>query len=189
MGFALAQAAQRAGAEVTLVSGPVDLREPPGVERISVTSAVEMRDAVIERVARADIFIACAAVSDYRVEAVAAQKIKKTTQKISLELTPNPDIVREVTRLENKPFTLGFAAETEKVEQHAREKLQRKNLDMIAANQVAAEQTGFESDTNELIVIWSDGEQLLTLNDKNEIARQLIDLVADHYIALNPVDD
>jgi phosphopantothenoylcysteine decarboxylase/phosphopantothenate--cysteine ligase len=97
--------------------------------------------------------------------------------------------VREVTRLENKPFTLGFAAETEKVEQHAREKLQRKNMDMIAANQVAAEQTGFESDTNELIVIWSDGEQLLTLNDKNEIARQLIDLVADRYIALNPVDD
>jgi phosphopantothenoylcysteine decarboxylase/phosphopantothenate--cysteine ligase len=189
MGFALAQAAQRAGAEVTLVSGPVDLKEPPGVERISVTSAVEMRDAVIKRAARADIFIACAAVSDYRVEAVAAQKIKKTTQKISLELTPNPDIVREVTRLKNKPFTLGFAAETEKVEQHAREKLQRKNLDMIAANQVAAEQTGFESDTNELIVIWSDGEQLLTLNDKNEIARQLIDLVADHYIALNPVDD
>jgi phosphopantothenoylcysteine decarboxylase/phosphopantothenate--cysteine ligase len=189
MGFALAQAAQRAGAEVILVSGPVSLKEPPGVERISVTSAVEMRDAVIQRVSQTDIFIACAAVSDYRVEAVAAQKIKKTTQKISLELTPNPDIVREVTRLKNKPFTLGFAAETEKVEQYAREKLQRKNLDMIAANQVAAEQTGFESDTNELIVIWSDGDQLLSLNDKNEIARQLIDLVADHYIALNPVDD
>ena len=183
MGYALAQAAHRAGAGVTLVSGPVNLDAPSGVERISVSSAIEMRDAVIERVAKVDIFIACAAVSDYRVEQVAAQKIKKTTQKIKLELIPNPDIVSEVTRLKNKPFTLGFAAETEKLEQRALEKLQRKNLDMIAANRVAAEQTGFESDTNELAVIWPDGQRLLTLNDKNEIAKQLIDLVAERYNA------
>ncbi|MCH6564571.1 MAG: bifunctional phosphopantothenoylcysteine decarboxylase/phosphopantothenate--cysteine ligase CoaBC [Proteobacteria bacterium] len=183
MGYALAQAAHQAGAGVTLVSGPVNLDAPSGVERISVSSAIEMRDAVIERVAKVDIFIACAAVSDYRVEQVAAQKIKKTTQKIKLELIPNPDIVSEVTRLKNKPFTLGFAAETEKLEQHAVEKLQRKNLDMIAANRVAAEQTGFESDTNELTVIWPDGQRLLTLNDKNEIAKQLIDLVAERYNA------
>jgi len=183
MGYALAQAAHQAGAGVTLVSGPVNLDAPSGVERISVSSAIEMRDAVIERVAKVDIFIACAAVSDYRVEQVAAQKIKKTTQKIKLELIPNPDIVSEVTRLKNKPFTLGFAAETEKLEQHAVEKLQRKNLDMIAANRVAAEQTGFESDTNELNVIWADGQRLLTLNDKHEIAKQLIDLVAERYNA------
>jgi len=183
MGYALAQAAHQAGAGVTLVSGPVNLDAPSGVERISVSSAIEMRDAVIERVAKVDIFIACAAVSDYRVEQVAAQKIKKTTQKIKLELIPNPDIVSEVTRLKNKPFTLGFAAETEKLEAHAVEKLQRKNLDMIAANRVAAEQTGFESDTNELTVIWPDGQRLLTLNDKNEIAKQLIDLVAERYNA------
>jgi len=183
MGYALAQAAHQAGAGVTLVSGPVNLDAPSGVERISVSSAIEMRDAVIERVAKVDIFIACAAVSDYRVEQVAAQKIKKTTQKINLELMPNPDIVSEVTRLKNKPFTLGFAAETEKLEQHAVEKLQRKNLDMIAANRVAAEQTGFESDTNELNVIWADGQRLLTLNDKHEIAKQLIDLVAERYNA------
>ena len=183
MGYALAQAAHQAGAGVTLVSGPVNLDAPAGVDRISVSSAIEMRDAVIERVAKVDIFIACAAVSDYRVEQVAAQKIKKTTQKIKLELIPNPDIVSEVTRLKNKPFTLGFAAETEKLEQHAVEKLQRKNLDMIAANRVAAEQTGFESDTNELTVIWPDGQRLLTLNDKNEIAKQLIDLVAERYNA------
>ena len=150
-----------------------------------MTSAVEMRDAVIERVAQADIFIACAAVSDYRVEQVATQKIKKSTQNFQLELTPNPDIVSEVTQLKNKPFTLGFAAETENVEQHAREKLQRKNLDMIAANQVGGEQTGFESDTNELNVIWPDGQRLLALKDKNEIAKQLIDLLADHYNDLN----
>ena len=185
MGYALAQAAHQAGAGVTLVSGPVNLDAPSGVERISVSSAIEMRDAVIERVAKVDIFIACAAVSDYRVEQVAAQKIKKTTQKIKLELIPNPDIVSEVTRLKNKPFTLGFAAETEKLEQRALEKLQRKNLDMIAANRVAAEQTGFESDTNELTVIWPDGQRLLTLNDKNEIAKQLIDLVAERYNASN----
>ncbi len=183
MGFALARAAQQAGAGVTLISGPVNLNEPPGVERISVSSAIEMRDAVIDRVAQVDIFIACAAVSDYRVEQVAAQKIKKSRQKMNLELVPNPDIVSEVTGLKNGPFTLGFAAETEKVEQHAREKLQRKNLDMIAANLVDTEQTGFETDTNELIVIWADGQQLLTLNDKNEIAKQLIDLVAKHYNA------
>ena len=183
MGYALAQAAHQAGAGVTLVSGPVNLDAPSGVERISVSSAIEMRDAVIKRVAKVDIFIACAAVSDYRVERVAAQKIKKTTQKIKLELIPNPDIVSEVTRLKNKPFTLGFAAETEKLEAHAVEKLQRKNLDMIAANRVAAEQTGFESDTNELTVIWPDGQRLLTLNDKNEIAKQLIDLVAERYNA------
>jgi phosphopantothenoylcysteine decarboxylase/phosphopantothenate--cysteine ligase len=183
MGFALARAAQQAGAGVTLISGPVNLNEPPGVERISVSSAIEMRDAVIDRVAQVDIFIACAAVSDYRVEQVAAQKIKKSRQKMNLELVPNPDIVSEVTGLKNGPFTLGFAAETEKVEQHAREKLQRKNLDMIAANLVDTEQTGFETDTNELIVIWPDGRQLLTLNDKNEIAKQLIDLVAKHYNA------
>jgi len=183
MGFALARAAQQAGAGVTLVSGPVNLNEPPGVERISVSSAIEMRDAVIDRVAQVDIFIACAAVSDYRVEQVAAQKIKKSRQKMKLELVLNPDIVSEVTGLKNGPFTLGFAAETEKVEQHAREKLQRKNLDMIAANLVDAKQTGFETDTNELIVIWPDGQQLLTLNDKNQIAKQLIDLLAEHYNA------
>ena len=183
MGFALAQAAQRAGAGVTLVSGPVNLNDPPGVERISVSSAIEMRDAVIDRVAKVDIFISCAAVSDYRVEQVAAQKIKKSGEKMILELVPNPDIVSEVTGLKNRPFTLGFAAETEKVEQHAREKLQRKNLDMIAANLVDAEHTGFETDTNELIVIWPDGQQLLALQDKNEIAKQLIDLVAEHYNA------
>ena len=185
MGYALARAAQQAGAGVTLVSGPVSLTEPSGVERISVSSAVEMRDAVIDRVGKADIFIACAAVSDYQVEAVAAQKIKKSAEQITLQLIPNPDIVSEVAQLKNKPYTLGFAAETENVERHAREKLQRKKLDMIAANQVGVEQTGFESDTNELIVIWPDGQQLLALNDKNEIAKQLIDLLADQYNARN----
>lgn len=183
MGYALAQAASEAGADVTLVSGPVEISPPQSVRRVSVTSAIEMRDAIIERAPGADIFIACAAVSDYRVEKPAAHKIKKDGASMQLELVPTPDIVSEVTQLGNKPFTLGFAAETEDVEQHAREKLTRKNLDMIAANQVGVEPSGFESDTNEILVIWPDGQQLLALGEKRVIAIQLIDLLADRYLA------
>ena len=183
MGYALAREAFQAGAEVTLISGPVSLDSPAGVNCIPVTSALEMRDAVIEQVSGIDIFIACAAVADYRVADVATQKIKKSGNGMQLELIPNPDIVREVTALENKPFTLGFAAETENLEKNALEKLKRKKLDMIAANQVGVEKTGFESNTNELLVLWSDGQQLLALDDKNEIAKQLIDILTDHYNA------
>ena len=181
MGYALAQAASEAGAEVTLVSGPVCLAPPPNVSRVSVISAIEMRDAVIELAPKVDIFIACAAVSDYRVEIPARQKIKKNDTAMRLELVPNPDIVSEVTQLENKPFTLGFAAETENVERHARDKLTRKNLDMIAANRVGSEQSGFESDKNEILVLWPGGQQLLALKEKHEIAIQLIELLADRF--------
>ncbi|RLA15270.1 MAG: bifunctional phosphopantothenoylcysteine decarboxylase/phosphopantothenate--cysteine ligase CoaBC [Gammaproteobacteria bacterium] len=183
MGYALARAAHQAGAGVTLISGPVSLDSPTGVERIEVGSALEMRDAVIKQVSQADIFIACAAVADYRVADVAPQKLKKSGQNLQLELIPNPDIVSEVTALDSKPFTLGFAAETEELERNAAEKLKRKNLDMIAANQVGVEQTGFESNTNEILVMWPGGQQLLALDDKNAIAKQLIDLLADHYNA------
>jgi phosphopantothenoylcysteine decarboxylase/phosphopantothenate--cysteine ligase len=184
MGYALAREALQAGAEVTLISGPVSLDSPAGVKSIPVTSALEMRDAVIGQVSGIDIFIACAAVADYRVADVAPQKLKKSGQSIQLELIPNPDIVGEVAALENKPFTMGFAAETENLEKNALEKLKRKNLDMIAANQVGSETTGFESNTNELLVLWSGGRQLLALDDKNEIAKQLIDILADHYNAI-----
>ncbi len=183
MGYALARAAHQAGAGVTLISGPVSLDSPTGVERIEVGSALEMRDAVIKQVSQADIFIACAAVADYRVADVAPQKLKKSGQNLQLELIPNPDIVSEVTALDSKPFTMGFAAETEELERNAAEKLKRKNLDMIAANQVGVEQTGFESNTNEILVMWPGGQQLLALDDKNTIAKQLIDLLADHYNA------
>jgi phosphopantothenoylcysteine decarboxylase/phosphopantothenate--cysteine ligase len=183
MGYALARAAHQAGAGVTLISGPVSLDSPTGVERIEVSSALEMRDAVIKQVSQADIFIACAAVADYRVADVAPQKLKKSGQNLQLELIPNPDIVSEVTALDSKPFTMGFAAETEELERNAAEKLKRKNLDMIAANQVGVEQTGFESNTNEILVMWPGGQQLLALDDKNAIAKQLIDLLADHYNA------
>ncbi|MFA9421295.1 MAG: bifunctional phosphopantothenoylcysteine decarboxylase/phosphopantothenate--cysteine ligase CoaBC [Gammaproteobacteria bacterium] len=183
MGYALAREAHEAGAGVTLISGPVSLDTPTGVECIKVTTALEMRDAVIKQVSQADIFIACAAVADYRVADIAPQKLKKSGQNLQLELIPNPDIVSEVTALDSKPFTMGFAAETEQLERNAAAKLKRKNLDMIAANQVGVEQTGFESNTNEILVMWPGGRQLLALDDKNAIAKRLIDLLADHYNA------
>ena len=183
MGFALAQAAQQAGADVVLVSGPVNMSTPAGIERVPVGSALEMRDAVISRADKADIFIACAAVADYRVEQPAQQKIKKSSDRMQLSLVRNPDILSEVAALENGPFTLGFAAETENVEMHANEKRIRKNLDMIAANQVGVGATGFGTDTNEILLLWPDGKQHLPLASKTEIANQLIDLVADRFLS------
>ncbi|MFT6373205.1 MAG: phosphopantothenoylcysteine decarboxylase/phosphopantothenate--cysteine ligase, partial [Gammaproteobacteria bacterium] len=137
MGYALARAACQAGAAVTLISGPVCLTVPERVSRIDVSSATEMRDVVIKHAEQADIFIACAAVADYRVADVSDQKIKKTSETMQLNLTRNPDIVSEVTQLNNKPFTVGFAAETENLAEYAQSKLERKNLDMIAANLVS----------------------------------------------------
>ena len=181
MGYALAIAAHEAGAAVTLVSGPVSLVEPAHVKCVAVTSAQDMRNAVIERASQADIFIACAAVADYRVVQAATQKIKKSAQTMQLELTRNPDILSEVAQLENRPFILGVAAETEDLESHARDKMKRKKLDMIAANLVGNKNSGFEIETNELLVLWPEGQQWLALSSKRAIAKQLIDLVADHY--------
>ncbi len=183
MGYALAQAANEAGARVTLVSGPVSIFPPTGVDRIMVESAVEMHDAVMQRVSQADIFIACAAVADYRIEQPARQKIKKTTDVMQLSLVQNPDIVCEVAALKKAPFTLGFAAETENVEQHAAAKRLRKNLDMIAANRVGYGPSGFESDNNEILLLGRNFRRVLPLTSKTEIARQLIDLLADQYLA------
>lgn len=182
MGYALAQAAIEAGAQVTLVSGPVSLSPPSGVERVMVESAIEMRDSVMQRVDKVDIFIACAAVADYRVEQQAAQKIKKSDDSMQLPLRQNPDILREVAALGSPPFTLGFAAETEHVEKHAAEKRLRKKIDMIAANQVGDGPGGFENDSNEILLLSDDLPQRLPLASKTEIARQLIDLLADQYL-------
>lgn len=181
MGFALALAASRAGASVTLVSGPVCLTTPEQVKRVDVSSAIDMRDAVIQRVEQADIFIACAAVADYRVAKVSDQKIKKSAETMQINLTKNPDIVSEVAHLENKPFTVGFAAETQNLLKYAQGKLERKNLDMIAANLVS-DGNAFEKDNNELLVLWPGGKQNLAFASKDEIACQLIDLIADRYI-------
>ena len=182
MGFAVAEAAALAGARVMLVSGPVSLKTPPGVERMDVESAVEMHAAVMQRVRQADIFIATAAVADYRAASPADQKIKKTRDALTLELVRNPDILTEVAALRShRPFTVGFAAETHDVLHYAEDKRRRKNLDLIAANQVGVAGSGFESEQNELHVLWEGGEKVLPLADKTLLGQQLVALIAERY--------
>ncbi|MBR9856718.1 MAG: bifunctional phosphopantothenoylcysteine decarboxylase/phosphopantothenate--cysteine ligase CoaBC [Gammaproteobacteria bacterium] len=182
MGFALAQAAAELGAEVTLVSGPVSLATPAGVQRLDVESAAQMHAAVMAGIDRQQIFIACAAVADYAPKTVASHKIKKTAaDTMVIELTKNPDIVANVAALPNKPFTVGFAAETRDVEKYARDKLDRKKLDMIAANNVAMAGQGFNSDDNALTVFWPTGQTELPLAGKTELARHLLTLIAEKY--------
>ncbi|MGK0409633.1 MAG: phosphopantothenoylcysteine decarboxylase/phosphopantothenate--cysteine ligase [Shewanella psychromarinicola] len=177
MGFALAQAAAEMGASVTLVSGPVNLATPVGVTRINVDSAQQMLNAVMEQVEQHDIFIGCAAVADYRIADIAEQKIKKSTDKMQLALVRNPDILATVAEHTHRPFTVGFAAETNNVEQYARGKLQRKKLDMIAANDVSIQGLGFNADSNALQVFWQHGSQQLPATDKLTLARQLLSLI------------
>ncbi|HOW75184.1 MAG TPA: bifunctional phosphopantothenoylcysteine decarboxylase/phosphopantothenate--cysteine ligase CoaBC [Candidatus Competibacteraceae bacterium] len=182
MGFAVAEAAAMAGARVVLISGPVNLKTPSGVERIDVESALEMHEAVMSRVQEADMFIATAAVADYRAAQSAEQKIKKTQDTLTLELIRNPDILAEVAALRShRPFTVGFAAETHDVLRYAEDKRRRKNLDLIAANQVGIPGSGFESAQNELHVLWEGGERILPLADKTLLGQQLIALIAERY--------
>ena len=183
MGFSLAAAAAQLGAEVTLVSGPVTLATPAGVTRLEVESAAQMHATVMAHIAEQQIFIACAAVADYAPKTVAKQKIKKTADRdnMVIELVKNPDIVADVAALPNKPFTVGFAAETHDLAQYARDKLTRKGLDMIAANNVGLTDHGFNSDTNALSVFWSNGQTELELADKSALARQLLTLITEHY--------
>jgi phosphopantothenoylcysteine decarboxylase / phosphopantothenate---cysteine ligase len=157
------------------------LTPPPGVDLIAVESANDMYDAVMARASGHDIFVACAAVSDYRVEAVAEHKIKKSGDALSLELTPNRDILASVSALESRPFCVGFAAETEQVETYALGKLEKKKLDMIAANQVGTDASGFEIDFNQLEVFWPGGHQRIARASKPEIAKRLTDLIAERY--------
>lgn len=181
MGYALAESAFKAGAKVTLISGPVALQPPSGIELIGVESAQEMYDVVMQHAASHDIFVACAAVSDYRVEQSASQKIKKSDEAMSLQLIPNADILAAVSSLESRPFCVGFAAETQDLEKYALEKMERKKLDMIAANQVGGSDSGFEIDFNQLEVFWPGGHHSIAQASKPEIAKQLIDLVAERY--------
>ncbi len=181
MGYAIAAAALEQGADVTLVSGPVTLEAPVGSHRISVESAQQMYDAVMQEVGKADIFVACAAVSDYRVKTSEAHKIKKSDAELTLQLSPNPDILAAVAGGEPRPFCVGFAAETRDVERYARDKLERKKLDMIAANLVGDEHSGFEIDFNQLEVYWHDGHRSIERASKTEIAKRLIDLIAERY--------
>ena len=178
MGFAIAQVAQAMGAQVTLVAGPVSLSTPPGVRRVDVRSALQMRDAVLQQLAGQDVFIAAAAVADYRPREVAVQKIKKCADTLDLHLVRNPDIVAEVAARQDRPLVVGFAAETNDVEAHACDKLARKNLDMIAANDVSIAGQGFESERNALNVYWRGGELRIAAASKSDVARQLLMCIA-----------
>ena len=180
MGYALARAAVDAGAKTTLISGPVQLEPPEHVELIQVESARDMLASCLERVGECDIFIACAAVADYRPAEVEQQKIKKGPEQITLSLVRNPDIVASVAALENRPFTVGFAAETNDVVAYARDKMSRKGLDMIVANDVSDQSIGFNSEENAATVLWRGGEQVLEKSGKSNIARQLMELIARH---------
>jgi phosphopantothenoylcysteine decarboxylase/phosphopantothenate--cysteine ligase len=185
MGFSIAEAAAEAGARVILVSGPVNLPTPRHVERIDVVSAQQMQDAVQERIQDADIFIATAAVADYRPVQVQADKIKKDQPHLTLELEKTPDILATVKNRYPALFCVGFAAETADLEQYARDKLQQKRLDMIVANWVgpsAVDTAGtFGSDTNALQVFWHDGDVELPLASKAQLARQLMPIIASQY--------
>jgi phosphopantothenoylcysteine decarboxylase / phosphopantothenate---cysteine ligase len=180
MGYAVAQAARAAGARVVLVSGPVQIPTPVGVERVEVESAEQMLEAVQRQLSDAHIFIAAAAVSDYRCGQVAGQKIKKTSDTMTLPLSRCVDVLATVGRSPSPPFLVGFAAETENVEHNALTKLQAKNLDMIAANRVG-DGLAFETDDNALTVLWKGGRRELSLNNKAALARQLIELIAERY--------
>jgi phosphopantothenoylcysteine decarboxylase / phosphopantothenate---cysteine ligase len=179
MGFALAQAAAEAGAQVTLIAGPVALKTPERVTRVDVESAQQMFDAVMARTAQCDVFIAAAAVADYRPAEIAVDKIKKQDgeDRLSLTLVRNPDIVAAVAQSRPKPFTVGFAAETRAVREYARDKLERKNLDLIVANNVAEPGIGFNSDNNAVTVLWRSGELEIGERSKTLLARELILLI------------
>ena len=180
MGFAVAAAAAEAGAAVTLISGPVSLATPAGVQRIDVESAADMYAAVMRAVTAADIFISVAAVADYRPAVVAPQKLKKVSAEVSLDLIRNPDILAAVAALPDAPFTAGFAAETEAVASNAQDKRLAKGVDMIAANRVGAG-LGFNREENALHVFWEKGEQVLPVTGKDKLARQLLNLIAEQF--------
>jgi phosphopantothenoylcysteine decarboxylase/phosphopantothenate--cysteine ligase len=177
MGFAVASAAREAGAHVTIITGPVQMPTPPGITRINVESARDMYAAVHRQIADADVFIAAAAVADFQPVTVAKQKIKKQGVSVKLELEPAPDIVKSVADMAKHPFVVGFAAETNDVEENARSKLKRKKLDMIAANQVG-DGIAFDCDDNALTVIWPGGKVEVARGPKIDVARQLIALIA-----------
>ena len=178
MGFAVAQAAAEAGANVQLVAGPVHLSTPAGVAREDVRSARQMHAAVMRHIPQSDIFVSAAAVGDYRSAEIATHKLKKTGNGLSLALTENPDILAEVAARKSRPFVVGFAAETSNLQTYARAKLERKKLDLIAANQVGDGACGFDTADNELLLLWPGGEEHLARAAKIDLARALIARIA-----------
>jgi phosphopantothenoylcysteine decarboxylase/phosphopantothenate--cysteine ligase len=181
MGYALAEALAELGAAVTLVSGPTSLPEPASAPVVRVETALQMHAAVMERIGVCDLFVATAAVADYRPAEPEPRKIKKVEAGLRLHLVRNPDILADVASRSPGPFTVGFAAETERVEDYARAKLAAKGLDLIAANRVGAAEGGFERDENALVVLWRDGRRALPLMPKALLAREVAKLIAERY--------
>ena len=178
MGYALAEAAIEAGAYVTLISGPVNLPAPQRVNLVSVVSAQEMYEASMAQLSDCDIFIAAAAVADYTPVAIADEKIKKHPDRMHIELKPTLDIVAAVAAQDDKPFTVGFAAETQNVTAYAKSKLKKKNLDLIIANDVSVSGIGFNSDQNAVSLIWPDGQLEMAKDAKRKLGREIIDFIA-----------
>jgi phosphopantothenoylcysteine decarboxylase/phosphopantothenate--cysteine ligase len=189
MGYALAQSLAARGAQVILVSGPSALEAPIGVELVRVESALEMEAAVMERIEGCDLFVAAAAVADYRPQAPAGEKIKKDQTELVLRLIKNPDILARVAALPDGPFTVGFAAETQRLEERALSKLQAKGLDMIAGNLVGGESGGFDRVNNALLVLWPGGRRALPLMAKSALADILAELILERYLAQSSSQD
>jgi phosphopantothenoylcysteine decarboxylase/phosphopantothenate--cysteine ligase len=182
MGYAIAAAAASRGANVTLISGPVSLPTPPWVKRIDVTTALEMEAAVQQHVQEQQIFVGCAAVADYRAAAVADEKIKKQGDEITIKMIKNPDIVAGVAALlAHRPYVVGFAAETNNVEEYARQKRMSKNLDLICANDVSQTGQGFNSDNNALHLFWQEGDKVLPLERKELLGHLLLNEIVTRY--------
>ncbi len=183
MGYEVAAACVEQGAEVVLVSGPVAIAAPKGVDCVEVETAQEMHDAVFANITDADVFISTAAVADYRIATPEGQKIKKSAEQLSIELVKNPDILADVAAMDKAPFTVGFAAETNDLEVYAKGKLKNKKLNMIAANLVGVSGTGFDSDNNQLHIYWENGDKVLPLTSKAELARELVAVIMERYNA------
>lgn len=182
MGFAIANACQLLGANVNVIHGPVSIPTLQNVTNIAVESASEMHAAALNITDSTDIFIACAAVADYRPVTVAAQKIKKSADEMIIKMEKNPDIVADVAALtKNRPFTVGFAAETQNVAQYAKDKMQRKKLDMICANDVSGSEQGFNSNQNALTVFWPQGSESIELTSKTQLAQQLMQVIFNRF--------
>ncbi len=184
MGYALASAAAEAGAKVLLISGPVSLKAPHGVECVNIETAEELHTAVHRDIGNVDIFIGVAAVSDYRPVTIEPNKIKKMRAELRIDLIRSPDILASVAELPDRPFTVGFAAETEKLREHALQKLEQKKLDMIIANQVGRG-VGFDSDDNAVDVYWKNGSKSFPHSGKAALAGDLMELIAERYVASN----
>jgi len=189
MGYALAEAAAARGARVILISGPVHLAPPRGVEVIPVRTAVEMRQKVLDNLAAAGIVIKAAAVADFQLSKVPEQKVKKTAARLSLELDPTPDILAELGRKKGDRLLIGFAAETQNLHQESRRKLESKNCDMIVGNLVGGSETGFESDENEVVLALATGDIIsLPRAPKREIADRIFDEALKLRLALHAAD-